>query len=169
MEFRIHKSRLHYYDPCNKHLVFINTIYGKKEGYTQRHINSAEVARNIYAKLCYPSWNYFKWVIIINHIKDCPTTVEDVNVALKIWGKNIVALKGNTTQIKPNTVARYSVKIPVDLLNLHKEVFLTLDIFFNNIPFLLTISQKICFTAVNHLLNRTVPQIFAAFKEIYQY
>ena len=28
---------------------------------------------------------------------------------------------------------------------------------------------KIRFTAVNHLANRTVPQIFVAFKEMYQY
>ena len=39
----------------------------------------------------------------------------------------------------------------------------------NKIPFILTLSQKICFTAVNHIANRTLPQIFAAFKEIYQY
>ena len=97
-------------------------------------------------------------------------TVEDVDVSLNIWGKNIVALKVKTTRSKPNTVARDSVKIAVDLLKLHKEVFLTLDIFFvNNIPFLLTLSRIICFTAVNNLVNRMVPQISAAFKEIYQY
>ena len=96
--------------------------------------------------------------------------VEDVDVALNIWGKNIAELKGKITRSKPNTVARDSVKIPMDLLKLHKEVFLTLDIFFvNNISFLLLLSQRICFTAVNHLANRTVPQISAAFKEIYQY
>jgi hypothetical protein len=55
-------------------------------------------------------------------------------------------------------------------LKLHREVFLTADIFFvNRIPFFLTLSRKICFTAVNHLANRTVPHIFKAFKEIYQY
>ena len=95
-------------------------------------------------------------------------TVEDVYVALKIWGKNIVELKGKTTRSKPNTVARDYVNIPMDLLKLHKEVFLTLYIFFvNKIPFLLNLSRKICFTAVNHLANRTVPQTFAAFKEKY--
>ena len=104
------------------------------------------------------------------HIKECPVTVEDVNVALNIWGKNIAALKGNTTRSIPNTVARDSVKISMDLLNLHKEVFLTLEIFFvNKIPFLLTLSRKICFTAVNHLENHTLLQIFADFKEIYRY
>jgi hypothetical protein len=47
---------------------------------------------------------------------------------------------------------------------------LTTDIFFvNNIPFFLTLSRKICFTAVNHLKDRTVPQIFKYFKEMFQY
>ena len=105
-----------------------------------------------------------------NHINDCPVTVEEVNFAINIWGKNIADRKGNTTQSKPNTVKRDSVKILMDLLKLHKEVLLTLDIVFvNNISFILTLSRKICFTAVNHLADRMVPQIFAAFKEIYQY
>jgi hypothetical protein len=33
----------------------------------------------------------------------------------------------------------------------------------------LTLSRKICFTEVNHLADRMVPQIFKAFKEMYQY
>ena len=41
--------------------------------------------------------------------------------------------------------------------------------FVNKIPFILTLSRKICFTAVNHLANHTVLQICATFKEIYQY
>jgi hypothetical protein len=74
------------------------------------------------------------------------------------------------TQSKPNLVAKDFVKVPVELLKLHKEVFLSVDIFFvNKIPFFLTLSCKICFTAGNHLADRTVPQIFKAFKEIYQY
>ena len=56
-------------------------------------------------------------------------TLEDVDVDLNIWGKNIAAQKVNTTRSKPNTVARDYVKILVDLLKLHKEVFLMLDIF----------------------------------------
>jgi hypothetical protein len=55
-------------------------------------------------------------------------------------------------------------------MKLHKEVFLTTDIFFvNKNLFLLILSRKITFTAVNHLADRTVPHIFKAFKEIYQY
>jgi hypothetical protein len=47
---------------------------------------------------------------------------------------------------------------------------MTTDIFFmKKIPFSLELSRKICFTSVNHLADRTVPQIFKAFKEMYQY
>jgi hypothetical protein len=106
MELRMHESGLHYYDPRNEEFTFINTVSGNKEGFTKRQIKGAEVARTLYATLSYPSWKDFKWVIRSNQIKDCPVTVQDVDVALKIWGKNIAALKGKTTRSKPNPVAR---------------------------------------------------------------
>jgi hypothetical protein len=112
----------------------------------------------------------FKWVIRSNQIKDCPVKTQYIDVATKIWGKNISALKGNNTQCKTHQVARDFVKVPKEFLKLHKEVFMTTDIFFvNKIHFFLTLSQHICFTAVNHLVDRTVPQMFKAFKEMYQY
>jgi hypothetical protein len=48
----------------------------------------------------------FKWVIWINQIKDCPMTIQDIDVPTKIWGKNIAALKGKTTPSKTHPVAR---------------------------------------------------------------
>jgi hypothetical protein len=58
----------------------------------------------------------------------------------------------------------------VELLKLHKEVYIAADLFFvNKILFFLTLSRKICFMTINHLADRTVLQIFMAFKEIYQY
>jgi hypothetical protein len=97
-------------------------------------------------------------------------TVQDIDVALKIWGNNIAALKGKTTRRKTIPVARDYVKVPLELMKLHKQVFLTTGIFFvNKNPFSLALSRKITFTAINHLAYRTVPQIFKAFKEIYQY
>jgi hypothetical protein len=68
-------------------------------------------------------------------------TVKYIDVARKIWGKNIAALKGKTTRSKSIPVARDYVKVPMELMKLHKEVFLTTNIFFvNKIPFFLTLS-----------------------------
>jgi hypothetical protein len=66
MEFRMHESGLHYYDPHNDEFTFVNTVSGNKEGFTQRQIKGAEVARTLYATLSYPSWKDFKWVIQSN-------------------------------------------------------------------------------------------------------
>jgi hypothetical protein len=170
MEFRMHKCGLHYYDPRNeKHLAFVNTVSENKEGFTKRQIKGAELAQTLYKTLSYPSMKDFKWVIRSNQVKYCPVTVQYIDVALKIWGKNIAALKGKTRR-KTIPVARDYVKVPLELMKLHKEVFLMTDIFFvNKNPFFLTLSRKITFTAVNHLAYRTVPHIFKAFKEICQY
>ena len=96
--------------------------------------------------------------------------VQDIEVAHEIWGKDTASLKGNTTRTKPIHVAQDFVKVPKELLWLHKDVFLVANIFFTNkIPFFLTYSHKICFTAVNHLANRKVGSIYKAFEEIYRF
>jgi hypothetical protein len=170
MEFRMHSSGLHYFVPNDKAFVFVKTVAGNKEGFTQRQIKGAESAKTLYTKLGYPSMKDFKWVIQSNQISDCPVTVQDVEAANPIWDKNIVALKGKTTRKKPIHVARDFVKVPKELLQLHQDVFITADLFFvNQIPFFLTLSRTICFTAVNHLANRNTKTIFKAFEEIYMF
>jgi hypothetical protein len=54
----------------------------------------------------------FKWVIRSNQIKDCPVTIQDIDVATNIWGKNIAALKGKTIRIKTHPVDSDYVKVP---------------------------------------------------------
>ena len=164
-------SGLHYYfDPRDESFTFINTIAENMKQFTKWQIQHAEVTRSLYTKLSYPSMKDFKWVVQSNQIKDCPLTVQDINITTKVWGKDVAALKGKTTRHKLLPVAMNLVKIPKELLKLHKEVFLMADIFFiNKIPFFLTLSCTIYFMAVNHLANRTVSKTFKTFKKIYQY
>jgi hypothetical protein len=149
MEYKMHKSGLNYYDLRKEHhMTFVNTVSENKTGFTKRQIKCAEIARNLYKTLRYQSMKDLKWVIWSNHIKYCPVTIQDIEVATKIWG----------TRSKTHPVARDYVKVPKELLKIHKEVFLTTDIFFvNKIPFFLTLSRHIYFTAVKNLADRTVP------------
>ena len=105
-----------------------------------------DAARDIYATLIYTSAKGYKGVIRSNQIKNCPVTVQDVKVVQKLQGNNIAALEGKTTWINLNVVVRYQLNIPVGLIKLHKQVFLTCNIFFmNKIPFFLMLSRKIYF------------------------
>jgi hypothetical protein len=73
MEFKMHKSGLHYYDPRKEqHLTFVNTVSENHTGFTKRHVKCAEIARNLYKTLSYPSMKDFKWVIRSNQINDFP-------------------------------------------------------------------------------------------------
>jgi hypothetical protein len=90
MEFKMHKSGLHYYDPRKEqHLTFVNTVSENKTGFTKRQIKCSEIAQNLYKTLRYPSMKDFKWVIRSNQIKDCPVTIQDIDVATKIWARTL--------------------------------------------------------------------------------
>jgi hypothetical protein len=142
MEFWIDKSILHYFDPRDSKFTFVKTVSKNKAGFTNQQIKDVKVTRSLYSKLNYLSWKDFKWIIWSNQIKDCQVMVEHVDTALKIWGKNVMVLKEKTTWTKPDPVARDFVKVPVELLKLHKEVYMTADCFFvNKIPFFLMLSQ----------------------------
>jgi hypothetical protein len=127
MEFWIDKSILHYFDPRDSKFTFVKTVSKNKAGFTNQQIKDVKVTRSLYSKLNYLSWKDFKWIIWSNQIKDCQVMVEHVDTALKIWGKNVMVLKEKTTWTKPDPVARDFVKVPVELLKLHKEVYMTAD------------------------------------------
>ncbi len=169
MVFKMHESGLHYHDPQGEDFSFITTVEGNKIPFTKQQIESAEKARSLYASLGYASVKDFKWMLQ-SQIKDSPVLVVDAEVALKIWGPNIAALKGKTTRSKPKVVVMDIVRITNEIREVHKIISMSIDIFFvNQIPFFITLSRNICFTMVMHLANRKLVNIFKAFKGIYVY
>ena len=65
-------------------------------------------------------------------------------------------------------VASDCIKIPKDISNIKKTVFLTADILFDNgIPFFISMSRKIDFAGVRRLKGRTAAIVFDAFKDIF--
>jgi hypothetical protein len=127
MEFKMHKSGLHYYDPHERNnekierLAFLNTVAENMSRFSKRQVKGAEVARTLYQTLDCLSMKDFKWIIQSHQIKDSPVTVQDVEVATSIWGKNISALKGKTSRKKSIPVARDHIKVPAELLKLTKK------------------------------------------------
>ena len=94
------------------------------------------------------------WILRSNQIKDSPVTVVDAMVAYKIWGPSVAALKEKAVQKRPEPVKTDIVSIPKEIPELHKEVTLTINIFFvNKIPFFLTLSRVLYFTTVTTYLT----------------
>ena len=81
MEFLMHYSGVHYYDPTNRDLVFLNTVSKNKEGFRKRQMKSAAKARDLQHILEFITGKEVKWIIRSNHIKDCPVETKYVDNA----------------------------------------------------------------------------------------
>ncbi len=97
-------------------------------------------------------------------------TTDDAVVASKIWGPDVPSLKGKTTRKTPSTVPTDIMAVPMEIRELHRNVTLSIDVFFvNKVPFFLTLSHKLMFTTVTHLANRKIATIYTALKSIFMY
>ena len=111
----------------------------------------------------------YDWAIRSNQIKNCPITVDNIKTAETIWGKDISALKGKTTRLKPIHIAGNPLKVPREFLQLNRNIYMTAEIFcVNGQPFFITLSRNIDFLAISHLGDRKIKSIFYAFKAIYR-
>ena len=101
-------------------------------------------------------------------IKNCPVTEEDVVIAEKVFGKDISALKGKSTRTKPVPVKTDVVAIPKALKQQHRKVELCADIMFaQNIPFLTTISRRLCYRTAQVIPNRSTKALTKAFDDVF--
>jgi len=84
-----------------------------------------------------PTVENFKAILKQNLIKNCPVTVEDVNIAEKFFGPDIGTLKGKSTRPNPPVVRDDLIEIPKELKQEHKDITLCMDIMFvNGLPML---------------------------------
>ena len=104
--------------------MFMNTVAENKQDFMKHQIQHAEVARALCGKLGFPSTKDFKWVVLSNQIWNCPVTVADMEVASKIWGKDITMLKGKTVKRKPLPMTKDLVKVPKEFIKLHRDMTL---------------------------------------------
>ena len=87
-----------------------------------------------------------------NPIKNWKATPDHAEIAHNIWGESEDYIKGIRVRSKSKHVDGLKLKFPTEYLKIGKEVYLTCDVFFvNKIPFFITLSRKIDFTATAHL------------------
>ena len=82
----------------------IKTVEGNSVSFTKRELKKAEMARDLYVKLCRPAEADFIRMIKMGKIEGCEITVKDVERAQLIYGKDIGAIMGRTTREKPQSV-----------------------------------------------------------------
>ena len=80
--------------------------------------------------------------------------MKDVEVAEKIFRKDISSIKGKTTRRTPKSVTDDVIQIPRQLLNNNQNVVLCMDIVYvQGLPFLATISLDFYFRIIQYLTD----------------
>ena len=95
-------------------------------------------------------------------------TVQDIYVAIAIWGKDISSLKGKTTRKNTIPVAEDLIQVPKEIIKLHRYIIMTADILFvNTVPFFLILNRKNFFTMVHNIADSKAKTIHTTFNEVY--
>jgi hypothetical protein len=116
-----------------------------------------------------PSIENFKAILRQNVIKNCPVTIEDVNIAERIFGPDIGTLKGKSTRKKPTPVKSDLIEIPLELKQLHQDLTFCMDILFiNGMPMLTGIDRTIRFRVLIALDSRSESEICRGIDSIFR-
>jgi hypothetical protein len=147
----------------------MDSVEENKKMFTDRQVERAKKARQLYHALGTPSTKDFKAIITMNAIKNLPVTIDDVNLAEKIFGPDIGALKGKTTRHKPCPVVSDYIEIPSELIDNHHNVTLCIDtIKINGLSFLTTISRNIMYRTVEWVENKTPKSYRSALSNVFR-
>ena len=82
----------------------VSTATENRKDYTQLQFKNSKRARRLYHIVGCPTVENFKHILRQNIIRNCPVTIGDVNIADKIYGANIGALKCKTNRNMPTPV-----------------------------------------------------------------
>ncbi len=131
-------------ESVTKECMMVTTVWGNLKGYTWHDIKKAKEPRRLQGMIRNPTEKELVGMVREKLIANCPVTVQDVHNANRIFGPDLVNLRGKTTRKKTEHVRVDYVKIPWDLVDMHKYVTLVADVMFiNGLPLLVTSSRGI--------------------------
>jgi hypothetical protein len=105
--------------------------------------------------------------IRMNLIWNNVVTTEDVNLAVKVFGADIGSVKDKTTRSCPKPVMSNIIEIPDELLEVQKDVTLSMDgMTVNSLKFLTTISHEIFYRTSQYVSSPVASEYDQRLEEI---
>jgi hypothetical protein len=141
--FAVHRSAFGLPDllfemhPCGLHVCypkkmgqfgFVQTVEDNMKLFSKRQVAGARRARELYEKLIYPSTADFRAIVSAGGVPGSDLTLDNVKAAEVIWGRSILKFIGNMTRSNAKRTVQSIVKVPSELIKLHREVELAIDL-----------------------------------------
>ena len=131
-------------------------VGNNKNGFIKYQYKRSLVTRNLYNIVGAPTFKNAKMMISKNIIHNCTVTVEDIEIAKKIFGLDVSTLKVRTTRKILKVVVNSIIELPGELIDNNQELIMFMDIIFINQQALFTnIDKGIRISVLVPLYNRT--------------
>ena len=167
IKFRRSAEGLYYHTPGVKGTINVQTVEENKSFYSDRQFEAAKRARELMQEFGSPSIADMKRIIKMNSLSNCPVTNEDIDIAYRIFGPDVAALKGKTTRQRPTPIVNDVVDIPRELLTSQQNVELCIDtMFINSVPFLATISKHLMYRTCTFLPSKKIADYKTALTKV---
>ena len=162
---------LYAYSGCQGHQstawAFVTTVTDKRDLYTKQAYQDAVAARQAQNIMMFLGVRQLYKIADENLLRNCPINRGDIRAAEDIFGPNLGALKGKTPACRSTVVSGGRDGVPADILDRHRDLVVSIDIFFiNKIPFLLTTLRNLHFGTVEAIPNRQVTTVLKAIKQM---
>jgi len=170
IQFIPSKEGLYYYDfndsiewSKSHSVMIVESVEQLKRNYNKREIEAAEKARRLYVTMERPSEESFELMIQRGKIVKNPVTITDCRNAIKIYGKDLGAVKGKTVGQKSMPVIVEIDDGPREILN----IILSVDIMYLiGMTYLVTVSRGFVFVTATYLSDRKKNTILKAIKQV---
>ena len=161
VKFHQLNNRLYAMNPNHPHQAFaqVDSKYnmGQMRDNNLKHLSNRQQtavlkARQLHHALGTPSMEDLKAMIRMNLIRYNPVTTKDINLAEKVYGPDVGTRKGKNTRRRPNPVVSTTIELPDELLDIHKEVTVSLDgLEINNVKFMTTIAHDLYYRTAQYI------------------
>ena len=142
---------------------YVSTVKENRMGYTQREFDRAKRAREFYKRAGCPSPEAFKRLLRQYLVKNNPVTTADADIAEKVFGPDVGALKGKSTRKRPVPVLEDLVAIPRELIERHQDLTLCMDVMYVcGLPMFTCIDRSPKYRACVPLNNRSADELYRA-------
>jgi hypothetical protein len=109
-------------------------------------------SKDLFEKIKFSSTANFRGIVSAGGVPGSDITLGDVKTAKVIWVRSTLKMKGNMVRRNGKSAVQSIIKVPTELIKLHQDVALAIDLFFVNTHiFFTTYSTKICFSMATHL------------------
>jgi hypothetical protein len=145
----------------------IQTLEENLKYLSPRQLKRAYKARELYDAMGTPTVEDLKSMIRMNLIRNTKVTTKDVSLAIKAFGPDVENIKGKTTRRRPTPISKNIIEIPDELLDVQRDVVLSMDgMVVNSLKFLTTISHEIFYRTAQYMQTNNAPNFEIALDEV---